>query len=152
MTHEARQADDAVARTPARYCESPTRASTSSSLSHAPQTPAPAKEISREGAARAHVDGQRATASHAGESRGGAITADDLDNLRHMLGVTMKTPRGYRNHFVAGGKDVESMERLRACGFVFKNERVHAELTGGAPCYHATIEGAKAVGLRRLPE
>lgn len=80
------------------------------------------------------------------------ITADDLDNLRHMLGVSDRCRRGYRNHFVAGGKDVESMERLREVGFVEKNEQVHSELTGGMPCYHATVEGGRAVGLKSLPK
>lgn len=82
----------------------------------------------------------------------GEITVDDLDNLRHMLGVTPKTPRGYRNYFVAGGADVASMERLRELGFVVKNVHVHPDLVGGAPCYHATEDGARAVGLKRLPE
>lgn len=77
------------------------------------------------------------------------ITADDLDNLRHMLGVSEKTPRGYRNYFVAGADNVASMERLKAAGFVVKNERY----TGSAdPCYHATTEGARAVGLKSLPK
>jgi len=76
------------------------------------------------------------------------ITADDLDNLRHMLGVSDKHRRGYRNYFVAGGKDVESMERLRESGFVVKNERYGLS---SDPCYHATVDGARAVGLRELP-
>src|SRR5687768_10321313 len=33
------------------------------------------------------------------------ITVDDLDNLRHMLGVSDRCRRGYRNYFVAGGDD-----------------------------------------------
>lgn len=76
------------------------------------------------------------------------ITADDLDNLRHMLGVSERTPRGYRNYFVAGADSVPSMERLRGAGFVTKNDcyKLSAD-----PCYHATAEGAKAVGLRSLP-
>ena len=76
------------------------------------------------------------------------ITIDDLDNLRHMLGVGPRQPRGYRNYFVAGGKDVESMERLRVAGLVVKNEHYRASAD---PCYHATLDGAKAVGLRALP-
>ena len=80
----------------------------------------------------------------------GQITVADLDNLRHMLGVSDRCRRGYRNHFVAGGSDVNSMERLRAAGFVVKNERIHSDLTGGMPCYHATIDGARAIGLRSL--
>jgi len=76
------------------------------------------------------------------------ITVNDLDNLRHMLGVDERCPRGYRNYFVAGDSDVPSMERLRNAGFVVKNER-YAMSEGS--CYHATIDGARAVGLRRLP-
>lgn len=76
------------------------------------------------------------------------INAHDLDNLRHMLGVTEKTRRGYRNYFVAGGRDVESMERLREAGFVVKNERYGVSAD---PCYNATVEGARAVGLKELP-
>lgn len=76
------------------------------------------------------------------------ITVDDLDNLRHMLGVTAKSRKGYRNYFVADGKDVDSMERLRVAGFVFKNA---AYTLSDAPCYHATLDGAKAVGLKELP-
>ena len=76
------------------------------------------------------------------------ITADDLDNVRHMLGVSDKHRRGYRNYFVAGADSVPSMERLREAGFVVKNERY----VGSAdPCYHATLEGARAVGLKALP-
>lgn len=76
------------------------------------------------------------------------ITADDLDNLRHMLGVSERCLQGYRNYFVAGGDDVLSMERLRAVGFVVKNERYKLSAD---PCYHATVEGARAVGLKALP-
>ncbi len=76
------------------------------------------------------------------------LTVNDLDNLRHMLGVSDKSPRGYRNYFVAGGDDVESMERLRSHGFVIKNERYGLS---DDPCYHATVNGARAVGLESLP-
>lgn len=72
----------------------------------------------------------------------------DFENLRHMLGVSERQPRGYRNYFVAGGKDVESMERLREAGLVVKNERYGLSAD---PCYHATIEGAKVIGLKSLP-
>jgi hypothetical protein len=77
------------------------------------------------------------------------LVADDFDCLRHMLGITDRTPRGYRNYFVAGGADVAAMERLRAHGFVVKNEQTR--LLSANPCYHATLEGAKAVGLKGLP-
>ncbi len=72
------------------------------------------------------------------------ITADDLDNLRHMLGISGRRRGGFRNYFVAGGDDVASMERLRDAGFVVKNERY---MLSADPCYHATIEGQRAVGL-----
>ena len=76
------------------------------------------------------------------------VTSDDLDNLRHMLGVSEQHRRGYRNYFIAGGDDVASMERLREAGFAVKNERYAASKD---PCYHATIDGARAVGLPSLP-
>lgn len=77
------------------------------------------------------------------------IRPDDVELLRHMLGVTEPHPRGYRNYFVAGEGDVAAMERLRAAGLVVKNERYSLS---SDPCYHATLAGAKCVGLRRLPE
>jgi hypothetical protein len=77
------------------------------------------------------------------------LTVDDADNLRHMLGVSERYPRGYRNYFVAGPDNVPSMERLRAHGFVVKNERYR--LSEDA-CYHATVEGARFVGLEALPK
>jgi hypothetical protein len=76
------------------------------------------------------------------------LTVDDLDNLRHMLGVEKRTPRGYRNYFVAGADNVPSMERLRAHGFVIKNDGYRASKDA---CYHATLDGARAIGLERLP-
>jgi hypothetical protein len=65
-----------------------------------------------------------------------ALTVNDMDNLRHMLGVDKRTPRGYRNYFVAGECDVPSMERYQL---------------SDAPCYHATETGARFIGLERLP-
>jgi hypothetical protein len=76
------------------------------------------------------------------------VTSEDLDNVRHMLGVSERCRRGWRNYFVAGGDDVASMERLRAAGLVVKNERYSLSAD---PCYHATLEGARAIGLKRLP-
>ncbi len=76
------------------------------------------------------------------------LTVGDMDSLRHMLGVSPKHPRGYRNYFVAGGTDVESMERLRAHGLVVKNEGYRLSTD---PCYHATEKGARFIGLERLP-
>lgn len=76
------------------------------------------------------------------------LTADDLDNLRHMLGVSPQHPKGYRNYFVAGGDDVLSMERLVEHGLAVKNESYKASAD---PCYHATIAGAMYLGLDALP-
>lgn len=76
------------------------------------------------------------------------ITGYDLDNLIHMLGVDGRHKNGYRNYFVAGGDDIASMERLRAAGFVVKNERYRMSED---PCYHATLAGAKKIGLKELP-
>jgi hypothetical protein len=76
------------------------------------------------------------------------ITGYDLDNLIHMLGVSGRCKNGYRNYFIAGGDDIASMERLRAAGFVAKNEGYTGS---GDPCYHATLAGAKKIGLRELP-
>lgn len=84
-------------------------------------------------------------------SRGGVpegLNSYDMENLRHMLGVSEKHPRGYRNYFVAGGEDVASMERLRAHGLVVKNDSYG--LSADA-CYHATPEAARFLGLRKLP-
>lgn len=77
-----------------------------------------------------------------------ALSVDDMDNLRHMLGVSERCPRGYRNYFVAGGEDVASMDRLLARGLVIKNERYSLSAD---PCYHATLVGAKFIGLKCLP-
>jgi hypothetical protein len=72
------------------------------------------------------------------------IEPEDLDNLRHMLGVDSRHPRGWRNYFVAGGSDIDSMERLRVAGAVVKNERY-------ALSSDPTIEGARLLGLKGLP-
>lgn len=76
------------------------------------------------------------------------LTVGDLDNLRHMLGVSGRHPRGYRNYYIAGRGDLPSMERLEAHGFVVKH--AGSSLSDDA-CFHATEEGARAVGLERLP-
>lgn len=75
------------------------------------------------------------------------ITAEDVDDLRHMLGVSGRTPRGYRNYYVAAPGH-EGMARLLAAGLVVKNERYRLSAD---ECYHATLAGAKLIGLRELP-
>lgn len=76
------------------------------------------------------------------------LTICDMDNLRHMLGVNERTPRGYRNYFVAGVDNAPSMKRLERAGFVVRNERYRLS---AEPCYHATLQGAQMIGLRELP-
>jgi hypothetical protein len=66
---------------------------------------------------------------------------EDMDNLRHMLGAGSDIPKrnwGYRNYFNAGGKDLESMERLVAAGLA---ERYRPEF------WRATEAGMKAIGF-----
>ncbi len=69
------------------------------------------------------------------------VTLEDLDNLRHMLGIDAHRPRkqwGFRNHFWAGLTDVPSMERLAALGWA----------SAGRPgVYHATEAGCRAAGM-----
>lgn len=75
------------------------------------------------------------------------ITAEDVDDLRHMLGVNARTPRGYRNYYVADPAH-PGMARLLAAGLVVKNERYGVSKDA---CFHATIDGAKLIGLKELP-
>lgn len=73
------------------------------------------------------------------------ITADDLDNLRHMLGCEPERSRrswGFRNCFVADETDVPSMERLVAAGFVHPHRMVNQSRS-----YIATREGMRAAGM-----
>ncbi len=77
-----------------------------------------------------------------------SITPKDMSNLKHMLGVGShinKRNWGFRNHFLPGGTDIESMERLESEGFVCKGN-LH---NGSQVCfYHATLNGCLAAGLK----
>ena len=75
------------------------------------------------------------------------ITAEDVDDLRHMLGVSERTPRGYRNYYVAAPEH-PGMARLLSAGLVVKNERYRLSED---ECFNATLAGARLVGLRELP-
>jgi len=69
----------------------------------------------------------------------------DFDNMKHMTGCDPRYPKknwGFRNHFVPGGKDIESMERLEKAGYVVRG-RVCAETN----YFHATETGCKAIGM-----
>jgi predicted mannosyl-3-phosphoglycerate phosphatase (HAD superfamily) len=70
-------------------------------------------------------------------------TVDDMNNLRHMLGVGSHIPKrdwGYRNYFNAGPghHDMPSLERLVAAGLV---EQFRTEY------FRATDAGMRAIGL-----
>jgi hypothetical protein len=76
------------------------------------------------------------------------ITESDVEHLRHMLGMREGTRRAYwgtRNHFAAGGRDIDSMERLRANGLVVIFR--HPDLLCPQPIYRATRAGAERAGL-----
>jgi len=75
------------------------------------------------------------------------ITDEDLDNLRHMLGMIKRPKRnhGYRNHFVAGPVDIGSMNRLVAAGYAKRGSIP----TDSGPWFYATEAGCKAVGLHK---
>jgi hypothetical protein len=75
------------------------------------------------------------------------ISAEDVDDLRHMLGVSERTPRGYRNYYVAEPGH-PGMARLLAAGLVEKSERYGLSAD---ECYHATLAGARLIGLESLP-
>jgi hypothetical protein len=75
------------------------------------------------------------------------MNIEDLDNLKHMLGVSEYTPKrqwGYRNYFACGKTDELSMERLVEAKYA---ERGHAY--GDSFYYHATPLGAK---LLKIPK
>jgi hypothetical protein len=75
------------------------------------------------------------------------LTSDDLDNLRHMVGASSNIPKrqwGYRNHFAAGEKDIDSMNRLETAGYVTKGKSYRNSFY-----YHATLKGCKAIGLSK---
>jgi hypothetical protein len=68
---------------------------------------------------------------------------DDMNNLRHMLGVGSHIPKrdwGFRNYFNAGPghSDMPSLERLVAAGLA---EQFRPEY------WRATIAGMKAIGM-----
>jgi len=74
-----------------------------------------------------------------------AVTAEDLDKLRHMLGVdSRKSQRqwGYRNYYASSKGDEPAMRRLQSAGFVRQGRQYEDSFY-----FHATEEGCKAVGL-----
>lgn len=75
------------------------------------------------------------------------VSDDDLEKLRHMLGATVDNPKrywGYRNHFLPGGKDIDSMQRLEQSELVIRGRTYH-----DTHFYHATARGCEAAGLNQ---
>jgi hypothetical protein len=77
-----------------------------------------------------------------------AVDDTDLDEVRRMLGISARFPRGRQNVCVAEDMLIFVMERLRYAGLVVKDE---SYTLSAHPCYRATPAGARAVGLKRLP-
>lgn len=73
------------------------------------------------------------------------MTSEQLHILQHSIGVDkFGQGRMDRNHFCAGGKDVDLCRSLVVLGFMV--ERPASELTGGDPLFHVTQAGKNAVG------
>lgn len=69
-----------------------------------------------------------------------------LQILQHSIGVDeYGQGNPYRNHFVAGGIDVDHCRELVDAGFMV--ERSASVLTGGSPLFHVTDAGKQAVAL-----
>ncbi len=72
------------------------------------------------------------------------MKAELLHILQHSLGVDQYgRGRQYRNHFVAGGKDVDFCNELVALGFM--QNRGSGQLTGGSDCYTVTDAGRRSM-------
>ena len=72
------------------------------------------------------------------------MTAEHLHILQHSLGVDSygRGPR-YRNHYCAGGSDIEKCRELVGLGFM--QEQSGSALTGGDPLFTVTRDGIEAV-------
>jgi hypothetical protein len=79
------------------------------------------------------------------------VTPEDLDNLKHMLGIGSHIPKrqwGSRNSFSCGEDDLPSLRRLEAAGFVQHLNSCLVETTG-APYFVATLAGMEWAGLSK---
>lgn len=76
-------------------------------------------------------------------------TPEQVHILRHSLGLT-RGEREYRNHFVAGGKDVEHCRGLVSLGLMHEHA-TQGQLSGGDPVFTVTDEG-KAVARAHAPK
>lgn len=78
------------------------------------------------------------------------LEVDDVDNLRHMLGMTgARALWGQRNYFLATPSTAESMTRMQALGVVEWRQTLRS-----GPVYSATRLGCQVAGLpaRRIAE
>jgi hypothetical protein len=77
------------------------------------------------------------------------FTIEDMDNLRHMLGIDalLRKPSqwGFRNYYHCDIDD-PSMERLLAAGLV-RSGRGTTTPSGRYMNFHATYEGCRMAGL-----
>ncbi|WP_201282371.1 hypothetical protein [Chromobacterium phragmitis] len=72
------------------------------------------------------------------------MRAELLHILQHSRGLDKYGQgRRYRNHFVAGGKDIARCRELVAMGYM--EERPASELTGGSPWFLVTGAGDQAI-------
>lgn len=70
-----------------------------------------------------------------------------LHILQHSLGLDQYGQgRQYRNHYVAGGKDIDHCRELVGMGYM-REHKMAPELTGGGPCFVVTDRGFEAVAL-----
>lgn len=70
-----------------------------------------------------------------------------LHILQHSLGLNeYGQGRQYRNHYVAGGKDIDHCRELVGMGYM-REHKMAPELTGGGPCFVVTDRGVEAVAL-----
>jgi len=72
------------------------------------------------------------------------LQPDDLHILKWMLGVAQshRAQWGCRNHYLANRRDLDSLQRLEAAGFVRAGEQI-LQLR----YFHATAAGCKLAGL-----
>lgn len=72
------------------------------------------------------------------------MTKEQLHVLQHSIGVDQYSQGAiYRNHFCAGGEDVDLCRSLVSLGFMV--ECPASELTGGSPLFQVTESGKQAV-------
>lgn len=73
--------------------------------------------------------------------------SDKLHILQHSLGLDQYGEgNAFRNHFVAGGRDLDVCRELASVGLM--NERAGSELSGGSPVFMVTPQGIDFVALQ----